>query len=180
MNPVVMFIAGLIIGMALIISLVITVMRTRMVVAHRSGRTFEDTCATIEKVVGEAKGWGFPIETWNFYETFAKKNLVPKGFVKLKVYFVCNSALASRLIEDTPSFVGMMPCSWAVYEMEDGQVYLSKMNVGLMSMMFSGVPGASMKEVGRVDDIFLAEVLHPDRQAGNEAVTADRRVKAAS
>lgn len=159
MNPIVTLIIGIVVGMALTTSLVVSVMRTRMVTAHRSRRTFEETCAAIEKVVTGAKGWGFPIETWNFYETFAGKNLVPRGFVKLKVYFVCNAGLASRMLSDTPSFVGMMPCSWAVYELEDGSVHLSKMNVGLMSRMFSGVPGQAMTEVGKADEVFLAEVL---------------------
>ncbi len=159
MNAVVFLIIGLVLGMALTVSLVITVMRTKMVVSRRSRRSFEDTCQTIEKVVTEAQGWGFPIDNWDFYQALADKNLPPKGLVKLKVFFVCNPVLGSRMLGDTPSLVGMMPCSWAVYEMEDGSVHLSKMNVGMMSMMFSGVPGASMKEVGRADEIFLAEVL---------------------
>ncbi len=159
MNSLAMLCAGLFVGITLTISLVVMVMRTKMVVAHRSQRSFEETCAEIERIVKGAKGWGFPIDTWNFYETFATKNLVPKGFVKLKVYFVCNAGLASRMLSEVPSFVGMMPCSWAVYEMADGSVSLAKMNVGMMSMIFSGIVGSSMKEVGRADDTFLAEVL---------------------
>jgi hypothetical protein len=52
-----------------------------------------------------------------------------------------------------------MPCSWAVYEMADGSVWLAKMNVGLMSKIFSGVAGTMMRKVGQADDRFLAEVL---------------------
>ncbi len=159
MSPTAAVIVGIVVGMALALSLVVQVMRTRMVVAHRSHRSFEETCEAIERIVPAAPGWGFPIETWNFYETFLKKDLVPKGFRKLKVYFVCNAGLASKMLSHTPSFVGMMPCSWAVYELEDGSVWLSKMNVGLMSKMFSGLVGSIMGQVGRADDEFLAEVL---------------------
>ena len=159
MSTPVCLIVGALIGMALVISLGIQVMRTRMVTAHRSRRTFEETCAAIEQEVPAAEGWGFPIETWNFYETFRKKDLVPDRFRKLKVYFVCNAGLASKMLSHTPAFVGMMPCSWAVYELDDGSVWLSKMNVGLMSRMFSGVPGAIMRQVGEADEKFLARVL---------------------
>jgi hypothetical protein len=43
--------------------------------------------------------------------------------------------------------------------MADGTVWLAKMNVGLMSKIFSGVAGRIMRKVGQVDDSFLAEVL---------------------
>jgi uncharacterized protein (DUF302 family) len=89
----------------------------------------------------------------------AQKNLVPEGFINLKVFFVCSAGHASLMLSETPSFVGMMPCSWAVYEMADGSVWLAKMNVGLMSKMFSGVAGTMMRKVGQADDRFLAEVL---------------------
>lgn len=159
MNSLIFVLIGLLAGAAAVMAAVVIVMRTRMVVTHKSARTFAETCASIEKTVPTGEGWGFPIDTWNFYETFARKNLVPEGFVNLKVFFVCNAGHASKMLSETPSFVGMMPCSWAVYEMADGSVWLAKMNVGLMSKMFSGVAGQMMRKVGQADDTFLAEVL---------------------
>lgn len=159
MNSLILVLIGLLVGAAAVMVAVVIVMRTRMVVAHESARTFDDTCAAIEKIVPTGEGWGFPIDTWNFYETFAQKNLVPEGFLNLKVFFVCNAGHASKMLSESPSFVGMMPCSWAVYEMSDGSVWLAKMNVGLMSKMFSGVAGRMMRKVGQADDVFLAEVL---------------------
>ena len=159
MSTPVCLILGIVLGLALAAGLMVQVLRTRMVAAHRSRRSFEETCAAIEEIVPAAQGWGFPIDTWNFYETFRKKDLVPDRFRKLKVYFVCNAGLASKMLSHTPSFVGMMPCSWAVYELDDGSVWLAKMNVGLMSRMFSGVPGTIMRQVGEADEKFLAQVL---------------------
>jgi len=43
--------------------------------------------------------------------------------------------------------------------MANGSVWLAKMNVGLMSKMFSGVAGRMMRKMGQADDSFLAEVL---------------------
>lgn len=164
MTNVLLIAVGVLAGVILTALGVVYAMRTRMVVAHPSRRSFEDTCAAIERVIPANKGWGFPIPSWNFYETFVKKNLVPKGLRKLRVFFVCKSALASRVIADTPPMAGIMPCSWAVYEKEDGSVWLSKMNIGLMAMMFSGAIREAMSEVARMDRIFLDEVLnHPER-----------------
>jgi len=161
MNWIVAAVVGLIVGVAVTGMAVLWLMRTRMVVARKSGRSFDDTCDAIERVVGSEKGWGFPIPTWNFYERFREKGCVPKGFRRIKVYFVCNTRLASGVLEDTPPMAGIMPCSWAVYELEDGTVWLSKMNIGLMAKMFSGVVKRAMQQVEEADERFLGEVLAP-------------------
>ncbi len=159
MDPIVAAVIGLAAGTVLTGGVVVWTMRSRMVVARRSRRTFEDTCTAIENVVGEAKGWGFPIPTWNFYRRFEEKGAVPQGFSKLKVFFVCNTQLASGVLEDTAPMAGIMPCSWAVYELDDGSVWLSKMNIGLMARMFSGVIRSSMLRVEAADQRFLPAVL---------------------
>ncbi len=159
MSTPIALIAGIVAGTVLTGAVVVWLMRTRMLVAHRSRRSFEDTCAAIETVVLSHKGWGFPIETWNFYETFARKNVVPENIRKIKVFFVCNAAHASRVITADPSMAGMMPCSWAVYELDDGSVWVSKMNIGMMAGMFSGVIGRTMREVAEADEMFLRPVL---------------------
>jgi uncharacterized protein (DUF302 family) len=152
-------IVGIILGAALVTAAVVWLMRTRMVVAHRSGRSFEETCAALETTVLATKGWGFPITTWNFYQTFLEKNLVPDGFTKIKVFFVCNAGLARQVLSSNPAMAGIMPCSWAVYEQEDGSVWISKMNITLMARLFSGVVGTTMGKVAEADEVFLGKVL---------------------
>ena len=164
---------GFVLGLFVAVLATVLAMRRLMVVPHRSHRSFEETCAAIEEVVPRHEGWGFPIEAWNFYETFLKKNLVPRGIRKLKVFFVCNAGLASKVISDTPSMAGIMPCSWAVYEMDDGSVWLSKMNIALMSKMFGGVIREAMTEVARMDEVFLRQVLSPPEQGGDEEPDRD-------
>ncbi len=159
MNLALALVIGIVLGIISTGIAVVLVMRSKMVVARPSARSFEDTCEAIERVVGEAKGWGFPIETWNFYERFKEKGCIPEGFAKIKVYFVCNTKLASGVLEDTPAMAGIMPCSWAVYERTDGSVWLSKMNIGMMALMFGGVIGEAMKRVEEADETFLSEVL---------------------
>ncbi len=159
MSILISLVAGIVAGILLTGAVVLWMMRTRMVVAHRSRRSFEETCSAIERTVRAHRGWGFPIDSWNFYETFRKKNQIPKHIEKLKVYFVCNSALAQKVISANPAMAGIMPCSWAVYELDDGSVHLAKMNIGMMSRMFSGVIGENMGIVAEADERFLAIVL---------------------
>ncbi len=169
MNTFVLLLIGFVAGLFVAVLGTVLAMRKLMVVPHRSHRSFEETCEAIEKVVPAHEGWGFPIETWNFYETFLKKNLVPRGIRKLKVFFVCNAGLASKVISDTPGMAGIMPCSWAVYEMDDGSVWLSKMNIALMSKMFGGAIREAMTEVARMDEVFLRQVLAPKEDDSQEA-----------
>lgn len=159
MPPVAMLILGMILGLALALGVGVTMMRTRMLTARRSTRSFEDTCAAVERVVGAAEGWGMPIPSQNLLATLEKHDLVPAELKQFRVFFVCSPRLASRMLTLNLPMAGMMPCSWAVYENARGEVFLSKMNVGLMSRVFGGEIGAIMGRVGRADDEFLAEVL---------------------
>ena len=159
MSPVVTLIIGLILGLALALGVGVGMMRTQMLSARRSKRSFEDTCAAVERVVGAAEDWGMPIPAQNLLTTLEKHQLVPADLKQFRVFFVCNPKLASRMLTLNLPMAGMMPCSWAVYENAAGEVYLSKMNVGLMSRMFGGEIGSIMAKVGQADDAFLAEVL---------------------
>lgn len=159
MSPVPMLILGLVLGLALAMGAGVTMMRTRMLTAHPSRRSFQATCEAVERVVGDAEGWGMPIDSQDLMATLVKHGQVPPNLKNFRVFFVCNPKLASRMLSLAPEMAGMMPCSWAVYEDARDRVFLSKMNVGLMSRMFGGEIGAIMGKVGRADEAFLAEVL---------------------
>ena len=51
-------------------------------------------------------------------------------------------------------------CSWSVYELADGSVWVSHMNIGMMAKMMGGVVGESMGGVAKDDERFLQQVLH--------------------
>jgi len=153
------FLGGILVGLALAAGTVVAVARTRMVQAHTSHRTFEETCNTLERVVDEAGGWSLPLGSWDAHAVLQGKGLVPANLVNLKFYFLCNAGHASRLLGAVPSLAGMLPCSWAIYELADGQVKVSSMNVGLMSRIFGGVPGQVMGQVAKADRGFMDEIL---------------------
>lgn len=63
------------------------------------------------------------------------------------------------VLSATPKMAAIMPCSWAVYELEDGSVWLATMNISMMARMFSGPVASAMGEVAAAADAFLAQVL---------------------
>lgn len=160
MSPTAALILGLVVGLALALGVGVATLRSRMLTAHRSRRSFADTCAAIESVVpADPEGWSLPLDPWDAYAVLTKKGFAPENFRNLRFYFVCNPRLASGMLRLAPPFAGMMPCTWAVYELQDGTVWLAKLNVGLMSRMFPTAIATLMGKVAAADARFLAEVL---------------------
>lgn len=155
------FAAGIVLGMVILVILVSQAMQRYMIVEYRSNRTFEDTCKAVAETIEQFKdeGWGLPLDEWDAFSVFQLKRRVPGNFRKLHIFFVCNADIASRILSHNRKIVGIMPCSWAIYELEDGTVWLAKMNVGLMSRLFSGVIGSGMKQVSKADEKMLDKVL---------------------
>jgi len=159
MSVSVALIVGVIVGVVITALAVVGFMRSKMIVPHRSARTFEDTCAAIERVVPAADGWSFPMPSFDMYAKLAEKDQAPAGMRRNRLFFVCKPGVANRVLSDTPKIAAMMPCSWAVYELEDGSVWLATMNIGMMSKMFAGEVAAGMGEVAAADEKFLPEIL---------------------
>jgi uncharacterized protein (DUF302 family) len=155
----------LLVGVGLVVGFVAAalisgwMMRTRMVVAGRSNASFDETCERIERVVPASDGWSFPIPSLDMYAKLAAKDQAPEGIRRIRLFFVCKPALAKRVLSDTPKMAAIMPCSWAVYELDDGSVRLAKMNISLMARMLSGPVASAMGEVASADNAFLSEVL---------------------
>jgi uncharacterized protein (DUF302 family) len=159
MNVTIALVFGLVLGVMLTGVLVVWLMRTRMMVPRRSGRSFEETCAAIEAVVPKHEGWGFPRAPFDMHAKLSEKGKHPAGITKIRQYAVCKPALAQRVLGASPFISAMMPCTWSVYELDDGSVWLSKMNVGLMSKVFPGVVRSAMGEVAATEQRMMAEVL---------------------
>lgn len=150
---------GAVLGAVVAAAVGVRMMRTKMVMAGRSGASFEETCERIERVVPAGDGWSFPMPSLDMHAKLAAKGQAPQGIRRIRLFFVCKPALAKRVLSDSPQMAAIMPCSWAVYELEDGGVWLAKMNIPMMARMFSGEVAAAMGEVAAAEERFLAEVL---------------------
>jgi len=152
-------VVGVLVGVVLAGAVMVWMMRSSMIVSQRSASSFEETCAAIERAVPAGDGWSFPIPSFDMWQKLADKDQAPDGMRKIRIFFVCKPSLAKRVLSDTPKMAAIMPCAWAIYELEDNSVWLAKMNISMMSRMFSGEVASAMGEVAAADERFMAEIL---------------------
>lgn len=160
MNMPVALIIGLVAGVFLTAVTMVLIMRSKMVVPERSAKSFEATCEAVEKVVPGADGWSFPMESFDMAAKLKAKGGLPDNVNRIRLYFICNPKVAKVVLAAQPKLSAIMPCTWSVYELDDGSVWVSHMNIALMSKMMGGVVGSSMASVAEADDRFLSQVLH--------------------
>lgn len=120
--------------------------RTKTMSITESRYGFEETCSRLEEVVKQTDGWGLPIEPWDFYQFLTNKD------------FEFHTIKNCKIVNFNPIWTGLLPCSWAVYELKNRKVYVSKLNISLMSKFFSGVLGNVMSNVALKNKEFLKSI----------------------
>ena len=130
-------ILGSILGFLLMGVIVWMTMPPMMINVHKSPYGFEETVTAVEKAVTAQEGW----KVSKVFDI--QKNIIDAGhkdMTRVKIVSLCNPHYANRILSDDKDKVvtTMMPLGIGVYETEDGTVYMSEMNVGLMGMMFGG------------------------------------------
>ena len=127
---------GVMTGFVLCGIIVFTVMPSLMIVTKESKLGFDETVAALEKRIPE-HGWVIsgsqPID---MNKSMSKHGVNFKPRVKLVK--LCNAEYAKSVLTSDRHISCMMPCSMAVWEGDDGKVYLSEMNMALMAKMFGG------------------------------------------
>lgn len=96
--------------------------------------TVEETCDRLADTI-EDKGWSNQAVR-DMNASMAKRGVEMDRPVR--VVELCNANHAKAVLNASPEVSTMMPCAWGVYEGEDGNVYVSGMNMGLMGQMFGG------------------------------------------
>ncbi len=134
------------------------IMKKYMVVSYHINGPFEEVCKAVEEVVPQEEGWGFPVKQWDLYHSQLSKGLQYENIKNLVIYFVCKPIMANRVLKEDPKMAGIMPCSWAVYETTNGKVFIAKMNIPLMSKMYFGIIGDTMKEVAKAEESMMSKI----------------------
>jgi uncharacterized protein (DUF302 family) len=133
-------------------------MRRYMVVAYRFDAPYEVVRENIEKAIKAVPGWGHPISDWDFHAAVSKTHYFD-NLAKKRIFFVCKAEYANGIVDKFHHMGAMMPCAWALYETRSGEVYLSKLNIGLMSKLFFGnIIGKNMGKVAREEHVMLNEL----------------------
>ncbi len=150
------FILGLIGGMVITGLIVWWVMPSLMLDVYKSGLAFEDTVKTLKKAA-EDRGWKVP-KIHNIQDSLGKAGY--ENMTKLKIIAMCQPDYAYDILQydENKKVSGIMPCSIGIYEDSRGEVYVSGMNIGLMSRMFGGTIAEVMGKVGAEEHKIIEEV----------------------
>lgn len=148
--------SGLVLGVVLTAVVVMTTMPGMMIVTRPSPLGFEETVTRLESSI-EEQGWVHS-GTRNMNKSLSKHGTEFEPRVRLVA--LCHPDYAESVLSTDRYVSCLMPCKIAVWEGDDGGVYLSKMNTGLMGKMFGGniarVMGGS---VAKDEHEILARVL---------------------
>jgi len=125
---------GLLVGAVVTGLVVVKTMPGMMIVTRPSRLGFEETVEAVQKGI-EAQGWSSPA-TIDMNKSMAARGVTLEP--QVRVVQLCKADYAKRVLETDRYVASLMPCAIAVYEGDDGRVYLSKMNTGLMGKMFGG------------------------------------------
>lgn len=151
---------GIIIGLVagLIIGLLILYFSSPKLMFRedRNKNDFDTTVARIEEAVLE-KDWKIP-HVHDLQETMKKFD---KEVRSVKVFEICHPEHSYEILSrnDERIVSNMMPCRIAVYEKEDGSVWISRMNSGLIAKPFSRVIRKTMSAAARDVEDIIAKVL---------------------
>lgn len=128
-----------------------------MLLEDESAYGFEETIEILTASV-ESHGWSLPT-VHDLKISMAKFGYDIK---EVQVFELCHPEHAMKILEaDEERIVSsLMPCRIAVYEREDGKVYVSRLNSSLMSSMMGGLIKEVMTEAAKQNEEILEAILN--------------------
>jgi uncharacterized protein (DUF302 family) len=151
------FVAGLVIGLIVMGVAVWTLMPGMMITVHESKLGFEETVSEINESAIE-RGWAVP----KIYDIQASlNNAGHEDMTRVKILSICQPEHAYSILKDNTDkkVTAIMPCRIGVYETADGRVFISEMNIGLMSKMFGGTIAEVMGGVAEEEKEMLRDIV---------------------
>jgi uncharacterized protein (DUF302 family) len=129
-----------------------------MIQQTKSPLSFEETVGAIEETV-DAKGWKLP-KVYRLDKTMEQHGYRVN---KVAVLELCHPEHAFKILQDDDSLLvtPFMPCRISVYQRDNGDVVVARMNSGLMSNLFDRKVASVMgRATAQVEDI-IAAVIEP-------------------
>ena len=123
---------------------------------NRHQENFDTTVARMEEAV-IAKGWKIP----HIHDLQATLKKFGKEVRSVKVFEICHPDHSYEILSKDEERVvsNLMPCRIAVYEKQDGSVWISRMNSGVIAKPMSKVIRKTMSSAARDVEEIIAEVL---------------------
>lgn len=138
-------------GMALMGAIVWLTMPSLMLITRPSAQSYDDTVARLDQTLASKADWR--VLAVNDYQkaTAAFDEIDRTGSMN-----VCNPRYASRILSDEEdrAVTALMPLAIGVYEDSQGNVFVTRVNVKLLGMMFGGTIAEVMGMAGKdLDDV---------------------------
>lgn len=114
-----------------------------MLKEDQSRYDFENTVSKFEQAVLD-QGWKIPA----IHDLQATMHKYGKTVGPVKVFELCHPDHAEKILKKSEERIvtTMMPCRVAIYEKADGQVYVSRMNSGLVAKTMGGIINEVMQQ----------------------------------
>lgn len=119
-------------------------------------KSFEATVAAFEQSVKD-HNWKLPA-THDLQKTMAKYG---KDVKAVKVFELCHPDHAGKILKESEERIvsTMMPCRVAIYEKQDGKVYISRMNSGMMAGTMGGLISEVMDDAAKENEEILDAII---------------------
>jgi uncharacterized protein (DUF302 family) len=145
-------------GMVVMGTMVFFLMPKMMFVTHKSRYGFAETVQRLENIITN-HGWGHK-GTLSIHNDLRDKNIDFKP--QVANVSLCKAPYAAEILQNEQQrFVAaLMPCNFTVWESDNGHVHVTKMNTGLMGLLFGGKIAEIMgKKVSKEEKEMLKGVL---------------------
>lgn len=150
--------SGLLAGIVLTGAAVWFALPALMLVTRPSNHGYEETVSRLQQSLASRPDWRSLAV--NDYQ----KSVAPfAALERVGSVNVCNPRYASRILANDADrgVTAFMPLSIGVFENRDGQVYVARLNVGLLGMMFGGTIADVMGDAGADLDAVVASATAP-------------------
>jgi len=141
-----LLIIGLVLGLIIMAFMVKVMMPNMMFATYKSKLSFDETVSSLEESA-KKNGWTIP-EIRDLQQDYIETGL--EDMTKVKILYFCNAQGGFDILknDDYKKMSVMMPMGVSVHETNDGQVKIAAMNIGFMSMMFSGIVKKVLQDGG--------------------------------
>lgn len=141
-----LFIIGLVLGLIIMAFMVKVMMPNMMFATYKSKLDFDESVSSLEESAKKS-GWTIP-EIRDLQQDYVQEGL--EDMSKIKILYFCNAQGGYNILKDDDhkKLSVMMPMGVSIYQTNDGQVKIAAMNIGFMSMMFSGMVKKVLQEGG--------------------------------
>ena len=158
MKNLILILTGFILGMVSLIVLMFVFFPSMMIETSESSLGYNETITAIDNNTID-HGWAV-LRVWDM--TRRIENAGYEGTPRVSIIELCQADYTYRILkEENDRFISsIMPYRIAVYENADGKVYISRMNLGLMSKFFSSNVKEVMSEAVTDNKNILQNILN--------------------